>query len=219
MPFMELTRNKLANFWSDKVINRLTIYRSILLEYEEKGVVFISSPQIAALMKIDHSQVRKDIQKIYHAGKRKVGYHVKDLRIAIEAILGLSEIKKIFIVGAGNLGTAFAKYNNFEQYGFQVVALFDNDPIKIGIVINGKTVFALAELPNLIKEQRVNIAILTVPQPQAQRCADFLIASGIQYLWNFTPVILKVPDTVQVLNENLIGSFLRFFVSHQLCKN
>ncbi len=198
----------------DKVINRLTLYHSILTDYIEKNIEYISSPQIAELLHIDNTQVRKDIALLKYKGKCKVGYKAADLKSLIEDTLKFKNLKNAFIIGAGNLGMALAKYDNFEAYGFNISALFDNDPLKIGIKVNNKEVFQLKELSNLAVKHNVKIAILTVPRAYAQEVTDFLVEAGIEYIWNFTPAVLNVPSTIQVWNENLIGNFLQFTVNH-----
>lgn len=198
----------------DKVINRLTLYHSILTDYIDKKIEYISSPQIAELLHIDNTQVRKDIALLKYKGKCKVGYKAADLKNLIEETLKFKNMKNAFIIGAGNLGMALAKYDNFEAYGFNIFALFDNDPLKIGITVNNKKVFHLNEIPSLAIEHNVKIAILTVPRIYAQEVTDFLVSSGIEYIWNFTPAVLNVPETIQVWNENLIGNFLQFTVNH-----
>ena len=115
-------------------------------------------------------------------------------------------------MGAGNLGMALAKYDNFEAYGFKIIAMFDNDPLKIGGKINDKEIFHLNKLSKISEENAVKIAILTVPRKFAQEVTDFLIKSGIKYIWNFTPCVLSVPNDIQLWNENLIGNFLQFTV-------
>ncbi len=195
---------------SQKVVERLTLYHSILIEYLEEGIEAISSPQIAARLKIDDSQVRKDFKLLNNAGKCRVGYLVKDLKESIENTLGFSAPKDAFIIGAGNVGLALAKYDNFTNYGLNVLALFDNDPIKVGMEFDNKQIFHISKLPNLAERLNVDIVILTVPRQQAQKVADFAVESGIKYIWNFSPVILRVPSGVNVWNENLIASFLQF---------
>ncbi len=212
---MELCNNKMNVQLTDKVINRLTLYHCILLEYEESGLEFISSPQIADLLRIDHSQVRKDIKLIGNKGTCKVGYSVKELKSAIEHSLGFKNNKDAFIIGAGNLGCALTKYDNFTNYGLNILAMFDNDPLKVNMTVNNKEVFHISKLPNLKERLNVEIAILTVPREFAQESADFLVNSGIKYIWNFTPRVLNVPSDVQVWNENLIGNFLRFTAGNE----
>lgn len=195
---------------SDKIINRLTLYHCILNDFIDNGEEFISSGQIAQLLKIDASQVRKDINILNNSGKSRVGYKTKDLKKSIETTLGFSNTKKAYIVGAGNLGVALANYGNFSNYGFNIIALFDNDTNKIGKEINNKKILDIKELPQYVWRHYADIAILTVPAKNAQSCAEFLVKAGTKYIWNFTPKILKVPDNVQVWNENLMGNFLQF---------
>ena len=195
---------------SEKVINRLTLYHCILDDYINKNIEFIASKQIAALLNIDDSQVRKDISILNNSGKCRVGYIVKELKKSIETTLGFSKTKNAFIIGAGNIGMALAKYDNFTNYGLNIIALFDNDPKKIGNTVNNKLILDIKKLPNLSKKSNVDIAILTVPKNFAQTTADFLVEADIKYIWNFTPVVLSVPKNVQVWNENLMGNFLQF---------
>ena len=195
---------------SDKVINRLTLYHCILTDYIAANQEFISSKQMAQLLHIDDSQVRKDISMLNNSGKGRVGYIVKELKSSIEKTLGFKKTKNAFIIGAGKLGTALANYDNFGDYGLNIVALFDNDTRKIGKTINNKLIFDIAKLENLSLKTGVDIAILTVPRAYAQSIADKLVKSNIKYIWNFTPSVLSVPEDVQVWNENLMGNFLQF---------
>ena len=198
---------------SEKVINRLTLYHCILQDFITKGEEYISSKQIATLLNIDDSQVRKDINILNNSGKSRVGYIVKELKTSIEKTLGFSKTKKAFIIGAGNLGMALAKYDNFTSYGLNILALFDNDETKIGKEINSKKILNIEELPKFATEHSVEIAILTVPGKYAQKTAEFITKSNIKYIWNFAPVVLSVPNDVQIWNENLMGNFLQFTYS------
>ena len=189
----------------DKVINRLTLYHYILDTLTEDEQ-YISSTKIAQLLNIDDSQV----------GKCRVGYEAQKLKHIIEECLGFKQKRDAFIVGAGNLGSALAKYDSFKDYGLNILAMFDNDPKKIGTMINGKEVFSLTKVSNLTTRLGVDIAILTVPKECASTAANYLAGAGIKYIWNFTPCILDVPKDVKVWNENLIGSFLQFTNSDEV---
>lgn len=197
---------------TDKVINRLTLYHSILADYIERNIEYISSPQIADLLHVDNTQVRKDIAMLGYKGKCKVGYKTNELKTEIEEALKFKAVKTAVIVGAGNLGMALAKYDNFEAYGFKIVAMFDNDPLKIGLKINDKEVYHLNELSQIADKFEIKIAILTVPRQFAQEVTNFIKKTGIKYIWNFTPAVLSVSNNIQVWNENLIGNFLQFTV-------
>ncbi len=195
---------------SEKVINRLTLYHCILQDFIDKKIEYISSKQIATLLRIDDSQVRKDINLLNNSGKSRVGYIVKELKKSIETTLGFAKTKNAYIIGAGNLGMALAKYDNFTSYGLNIINLFDNDDSKIGKSVNNKGIINIKELPRHTKENDVDIAILTVPGKFAQSTAEYLVSANIKYIWNFTPTVLDVPEDVQVWNENLMGNFLQF---------
>ena len=199
----------------EKVINRLTLYHFILDNLKEDEQ-YISSAKIAQLLDIDDSQVRKDLKFLDYTGKCRVGYETKKLKHIIEERLGFKQKRDVFIIGAGNLGSALAKYDSFKDYGLNILAMFDNDPKKIGTMINGKEVFSLSRVKDLTFRLGVDIAILTVPKECAQSAAMYLAGSGIKYIWNFTPCILDVPKGVKVWNENLIGSFLQFTNSDEV---
>lgn len=194
----------------EKVINRLTLYHYILQDYLNSGEKYISSAQVSSLLNIDDSQVRKDISILDNSGKSRIGYDVAELKTSIEKTLGFSKTKKAFIIGAGNLGMALAKYDNFANYGLNIIALFDNDRAKIGSTVNGRLVLDIKKLANLARKNNVDIAILTVPAKYAQQIANLIVDADIKYIWNFTPTVLCVPQNIQVWNENLMGSLLQF---------
>lgn len=192
----------------DKVINRLTLYHFILDDY--KCEKYISSTKIAELLNINDSQIRKDIKYLNNSGKCRVGYDVQKLKVAIENELGFKNVKDAFIIGAGNLGSALAKYDCFKDYGLNILAMFDVDPLKVGNTVNGKEVFHISKLANLVERLNVDVIILTVPKNCANDAANYSAKSGIKYIWNFTTCILDIPKNVKVWNENLIGNFLQF---------
>ena len=193
---------------SNKIINRLTLYHCIL-KYTMKGRDVISSFEIADLLNLDASLVRKDIAICGVLGNKKQGYAVLALQKAIEKKLGFSTNKEIFIVGAGNLGSALAKYVDFKDYGIDILALFDKDPKKIGQEINGKKILALEKLESLISRISIKNIILAVPAENAQEVADYAVKCGVQFIWNFTPTVLSVPKSVTVYYENIVSSFMQ----------
>ena len=196
----------------DKVVNRLTLYHFILDDLRDDEE-YISSTKIAQLLKIDNSQVRKDLKYVDNQGKCRVGYNTKELKKIIEESLGFKKTKDAFVVGAGNLGSALAKYDGFKDDGLNILAMFDKDTKKTGTVINGKEVFDISKVSHLASKLGVEVAILTVPKENAQAAANYLAGAGIKYIWNFTTCVLDLPKDVKVWNENLIGSFLQFIVS------
>ena len=195
---------------SQRTINRLTQYHTVLREYSKKEIENITSSQISSFLKIDETQVRKDIKSINCKGKCKVGYSVIELKETIETVLDYKTTKKAFVIGAGNLGIALSKYSKFSEFGLEIMGLFDINPNLIGQKFDNKEIYHLDDIKDKINKTGVNIAILTLPNKVAQDVTDKLVEAGIKYIWNFAPSILAVPDDVKVWNENLIGSFLQF---------
>lgn len=193
----------------EKVVDRLSLYHFILDDMTDSEQ-YISSTKIAEFLNIDNSQVRKDLKYVRNEGICHVGYNVLELKKSIEETLGFKKPRDAFIVGAGNLGSALAKYDSFKDYGLNIIAMFDNDINKIGTKINNREVFEISKLNSLVKKFNVDIAILTVPKAYAKSVASYLSDCGIKYIWNFTPCILSVSKDTKVWNENLIGSFLQF---------
>lgn len=193
---------------STPALKRLPNYYYILCQAIESGEKYISSATIAKLLDIDDTQVRKDIAATGYVGKPKVGFDIKDFKTHLENFLGLNNTKEAFLIGAGNLGIAFAKYEGFEKYGLRIRALFDEDIHKIGTKVGNKEIFHISKLPDLVKRMNVSIAILTVPAPKAQEVTDFLIDAGIKAIWNFAPAHLQVPEGVIISNQDLASSFL-----------
>lgn len=195
---------------SQRTINRLTQYYTILRDYSKKDIKNITSSLISSLLGVDETQVRKDLKMINCKGKCKVGYEVCELKEIIEEVLDYKVIKKAFVIGAGNLGLALSGYSKFCEFGLDIQALFDVDKNKIGKEFSGKTIYDLTELPKMIEKTGINIGILTTPNKVAQSACDFMVKSGIKYIWNFAPSILEAPDDVKIWHENLIGSFIQF---------
>lgn len=195
---------------SQRTINRLTQYYTILRDYSKKDIKNITSSLISNLLEIDETQVRKDLKTINCKGKCKVGYEVNDLKNNIEDVLDYRVIKKAFVIGAGNLGLALSGYSKFCEFGLDIVALFDVDKEKIGKAYNNKIIYDLNDLEKTVKKTGIDIAILTTPNKVAQEACDFMVKSGIKYIWNFAPSILQAPPEVKIWHENLIGSFIQF---------
>ena len=148
----------------DVVIKRLPRYYRYLGEFLKQGINRISSGYLSEKMNVTASQIRQDFNYFGGFGQQGYGYNVEYLYKEIGAILGLDEGYKTIIIGAGHLGHALANHTTFEKRGFKILALFDNDPDKIGEVINGLTVYNVNDLEHYIKENDVKIAILAIPK-------------------------------------------------------
>lgn len=191
----------------DVVIKRLPRYYRYLGEFLKQGINRISSGYLSEKMNVTASQIRQDFNYFGGFGQQGYGYNVEYLYKEIGAILGLDEGYKTIIIGAGHLGHALANHTTFEKRGFKILALFDNDPDKIGEVINGLTVYNVNELEHYIKENDVKIAILAIPKGATAEMADDLAEYGIEGLCNFSYVELE-SNKVAVENVHFTDSLM-----------
>jgi redox-sensing transcriptional repressor len=188
-------------------VRRLAIYYRCLTKLKDNSIDKTSSKELADLLGIKASQVRKDLSYFGEFGKRGVGYNVDKLSFKLKEILGLKKNWNVAIVGAGNLGSAIANYAGLEKNGFQIISAFDVDEKKIGdMIIPGVTVQNLNELEERVKSNNIEIAILTVPVNAAQEVTDKLINCGIKGILNFTPTSISTPEDVSVENVDFVIS-------------
>jgi len=188
-------------------IRRLPGYLAIVRQAQKDGAEYISGTVIAQELKVEPIQVRKDLAITGISGKPKKGYPINELVKAIETFLGWDVARNAIMVGAGNRGAALMGYREFRLHGLIVAAAFDNDPAKVGKRIHSVPVYDMSELGKRIRELGVKLAVLTVPSAEAQSTADALVEAGIDSIWNFTTVKLKVPDSVSVQREDLSSGY------------
>lgn len=185
------------------VVGRVSLYLRQLEAFQRQGHTTISSSQLGEALSIKNAQVRKDLAFFGQFGYPGIGYRIEELIAALRHILGIDREWPLALVGLGNLGRALLKYRGFRSRGFQVVALFDNDPKKIGEVHDGLTVESIDALSQTVPARNVSLAILSVPADSAQRLADQMIACGIVGILNFAPIPLAVPPSVSVVAVDL----------------
>ena len=193
---------------SKAVIKRLPRYYRYLGELLEDNVERISSNDLSKKMRVTASQIRQDLNNFGGFGQQGYGYNVKYLYTEIGKILGLDTVHPMVIVGAGNLGQALANYVEFEKRGFKLVGIFDVNPVLEGIAVRGIEIQMISDLPFFLKENNVEIALLTLPKNKAIDMADILIENGIKAIWNFAHVDLDTPDGVIVENVHLSESLM-----------
>lgn len=202
---------------SRATIDRLPLYIRTLRLIKSEGSDIVSSEELGRRIGVTPEQIRKDLASFGAFGKKGVGYHVNELLNNISLILGLDRKWNIAIIGVGHLGWALANYRNFSALGFQLVALFDQNPAIIGQNVNGVEVLAMAEMENIIEERKIQIGVITVPASVAQSIADKMVAAGVHGIWNFAPVRVRVPENVQLVSEDLsVGlSTLSYYLRQQ----
>ena len=179
---------------SKAVIKRLPRYYRYLGELMEENVERISSNDLSKKMHVTASQIRQDLNNFGGFGQQGYGYNVRYLYTEIGKILGLDTVHPMIILGAGNLGQALANYVDFEKRGFKLV--------------RGIEIQMLSDLPLFLKENEVEIAILTLPKNKAKEMAKILIDNGIKAIWNFAHIDLDAPEDVMVENVHLSESLM-----------
>lgn len=186
-------------------VQRLPIYLRCLVQASAHHMPVVNSVQIAEMAGTNAAQVRKDLSYLGEFGTRGIGYDVDSLITHLSKQLGLTEHRRVAIVGYGRLGSALQSYPGFDERGMRVVAVFDADPAKIGAAADGLTVESIDDLEAVVEREGVEIAIMTVPAAAAQEVADRLVKAGVRAIMNFAPARLRVPDGVEVRQADVVG--------------
>lgn len=202
---------------SDSTVRRLALYLRFLEQSVAQGLATISSADLAQRGGTTPAQVRKDLSFFGSFGKRGLGYSVPELAGRIREILGLKRRHRVVLVGAGKMGGALLHYQGFRQHGFDVSAIYDRDPKKVGSRWNGLVVRDIRHVEVDLKKEPIEIAILVTPAEAAQEVADRLVRAGIKAILNFAPVQLRVPQdvAVQTVNMALELETLSFALAHR----
>jgi len=179
-------------------VARLTIYLRALTTMLAEGAERVSSESLAEASGVSSSTLRKDLSHVGSYGTRGVGYEVQYLSRHISAALGLTRDWKVAIVGAGNLGKALARYGGFESRGVDVVAIFDADQMVVGNEVGWLRVSDVADLEPVLHRTGANMVVLALPAAVAQGVCDRVIAAGVRSILSFAPVMLQVPQGVNL---------------------
>ena len=182
----------------DIIISRLPIYLRALTRMAAEGQAITSSKELGERLGISSAQIRKDLSHFGEFGKQGTGYQVSFLVEKLGQILKVNGEWEVALVGAGQLGTALARYQGFTDRGFHISVVFDNDPTKIGRWIGGYQILDQSEMPRILREQRIRLAMVAVPAESAQTVADRLVEAGVKGILNYAPINLAVPNGVRV---------------------
>jgi len=194
-------RPESASLVPPPAVRRLSLYLRQLEAFQASGLRTVSSRQLAQPLGFTDAQVRKDLGYFGQFGRPGKGYDVAGLISTIRKILGTDRTWDVFLVGAGNLGNALAAYRGFVRKGFRIVAVFDNDPAKVGKPLPSNPsliVQPMSQIAEQVRQKAVRLAILAVPVESAQQVAEQLVHAGVKGILNFAPVTLVLPDGVVV---------------------
>lgn len=182
----------------DIVIRRLPIYARSLKYLAEEGVETVSSGELGNRLGVSAAQIRRDLSYFGEFGKQGKGYNVDFLLSQVNAILGIDKEWPVAIIGFGHLGRALLHYDALKAQGFRIQALFDHNPEKVGQKVDNLVIHSMDELPALLREQKIKMAILAVPAGGAQEAADALIDAGVRAILNYAPIIVQVPPYARI---------------------
>jgi redox-sensing transcriptional repressor len=187
----------------EATVARLPIYLRALYALSDRGVTTVASEELASLAGVNSAKLRKDLSHLGSYGIRGVGYEVDYLVYQVSRALGLTQNWSVVIVGAGNLGRALANYGGFVSRGFRIAALLDSDPALVGKKIGRLTVQHVDDLEDVIEERQVAIGAIATPAGAAQLVCDRLVGAGVTSILNFAPLVLTVPEGVDVRKVDL----------------
>lgn len=181
------------------VVSRLPIYLRALTFMAEEGQEITSSQELGKKLGLSPAQIRKDLSQFGEFGKQGTGYEIEYLQQQLKRILNTTGKWQIALMGAGDLGRAIIlNYSGFEERGFDIAAVFDRDPHKIGQKLGRFEILDSQLIPQYVREKGIKIAIIAVPASEAQDVTENLIEAGIKAILNYAPITLSVPPETQV---------------------
>jgi redox-sensing transcriptional repressor len=192
---------------SESTVRRLSHYYRVLEEVQAEGRRMISSHRLAEREGITSAQVRKDLSNFGSFGRRGLGYNVAHLREEIRAILGLERRWRVALAGAGNIGAALLSYRGFEKQGFDIAAVFDRDPARIGQKLGRHVIADIATLPEAAGDSAFDIGVVATPIQAAQEVVDLMVRAGVRGILNFAPRKLFVPPHVTLRTVDMAMEF------------
>jgi redox-sensing transcriptional repressor len=192
---------------SESTVRRLSHYYRVLEEVQAEGRRMISSHRLAEREGITSAQVRKDLSNFGSFGRRGLGYNVEHLREEIRAILGLERRWRVILAGAGNIGAALLSYRGFEKQGFDIVAVYDRDPARIGQRLGRHVIADIATLRDAKGDSGLDIGVVATPIQAAQEVADIMVKAGVRGILNFAPRKLFVPAHVTLRTVDMAMEF------------
>lgn len=195
---------------------RLPLYYRYLTFLHNAGKQKVSSTELSEAVKVDSATIRRDFSYFGALGKRGYGYDVDSLLAFFAKTLNQDHLTNVALIGVGNLGHALLNYNFRQTNSVRISAAFDVNPDLTGTIQSGVPIYPMDELETQLKDQQIDIVILTVPTQAAQDITDRLIKANVHGILNFTPIRISVPDTVRVQNVDLVNELqtLIYFIDH-----
>lgn len=201
-----------------QTIERLSTYRRVLEDLHGKGIQYVYSHQLAEYVDVTSAQLRRDLSAFGSFGNISRGYNVQRLITTLSELLGTSEMRRVALVGVGNLGRTLLSYRGFAERGFSVDVVFDSDPAKVGRVIAGRRCFDIKDAESVLREHPVEIAILACHPEGLQSVVNRFAAAGVRSFLSFVPAIINAPPGTFLEMEDISAKLekLSFLVKNRL---
>lgn len=193
----------------DIVVSRLPIYLRALQRMAEDGQIVTSSQELSERLGISAAQIRKDLSQFGEFGKQGTGYQIEFLVSKLCEILKVDRVWDVAVVGAGDIGSAVARYQGFADRGFRVAMIFDSDEHKVGTMVGDFTVQSAAQMVETIRQANIQVAMIAVPAARAQSVADELVKAGVKAILNYAPLNINVPEGVHVQHTDPVTHLQR----------
>lgn len=210
----------MANEYTTKIpqatAKRLPLYYRFVKNLHSSGKQRVSSAELSEAVKVDSATIRRDFSYFGALGKKGYGYNVNYLLTFFRKTLDQDELTKVALIGVGNLGTAFLHYNFLKNNNTQIAMAFDVDPSKVGTSMSDVPIYHLDELEVKLKEENIQVVILTIPATVAQQVTDRITTGDVKGILNFTPARLNVPSDIRVHHIDLAVELqsLVYFLKH-----
>ncbi len=188
----------------EKTIERLILYRRLLMGLNPIEKVSIFSHELASMTGFSSAQIRRDLMAIGYSGSPVKGYDVKRLYESLSDFIDAPDMQNVAIIGLGQLGRAIVNYFRGRRQKLEITAAFDKDPAKIGRVVNGVRCYSIDNLEKILREKGIDVAILAIPEEQAQSIGERLVQAGVKGVLNYAPIQLHLPNTIYVENRDMI---------------
>ena len=191
-------------------IMRLLKYKNALKRMKSFGFIKAYSNNLGDAIGISAVQVRKDFSLFSISGNKKGGYIIDDLLDRIDDILGKKVSHSIILIGYGKIGKALVNYRGFENESMKIVAAFAHNPEKIDRDAK-PPILPIEELKDYIINNKIEVAILTVPDLEAQRMFDVICNAGIKGVLNFAPIKLLDKPNCIINDVNIVDEIESLF--------
>lgn len=184
-------------------LQRYPVYLKALRKLQKNGTMRIMSKELASVVNIEPTTIRRDFSFLGNLGKQGYGYDVNRLIEIFNQELGMDFDEKIILVGAGNMGRALMKYNKWNYVVGEITCAFDINPDRQGVRF-GIPVYDLEELEEKLPVG-CRIAILAISD-NIQATVDRLIQCGITGIVDFTHEHIQVPKGVVLKAVDVVSS-------------